>query len=148
MIISTIALADEPDIEIIRNKIIRTLTANNPKALPDFFQYSDKYDKVVFDFFDTNNSLSLVSHIQLLDESLKTLNNVIDNPEFSSARANLQEVFPKLVELIAIFKQQIGSRNYGWLGLKVRRFKSLLPLLVRNRGEVSLLWSLRHRVLS
>lgn len=145
---SSLVLASEPDVEVVRNKVIRTLSANNPKILPEFFKYSDQYDKLVFDFFDTNNKLPLVSHIQLLDENLKTLTQVIDNPEYSSARVNLQEVYPKLIELIAILKNQIGSRNYGWLGLKIRRFKFLLPLLIRNRGEISLLWSLRHRVLS
>jgi hypothetical protein len=146
--INGLLCADDPDVEIVRNKIARILTENNPKVLPEFFQYSDQYDKLVFDFFDINNKLPLVTHIQLFDENLKVLTRVIDNPEFSSARTYFQEVYPKLIELIAVLKNQIGSRNYGWLGLKVRRFKFLLPLLVRNRGEISLLWSLRHRVLS
>lgn len=139
---------DPDDIEIVKSHIIQTLNNSNPKAIPLFLQFSHRYAQLVDAFFDTQNNLSLHAHIQEMDENLVLLTQIIRDPQFSSVRAILINLYPHLVDLVDTVKGYLNSRNYLSLALAVRKFKFLLPDSIKKRGDISLLLSLRHRLLS
>ena len=138
----------QEDIEIIRQTITHTLAHASPESLPLYQQFCDQYQKLVFDFFDKNNNFPLGIHIHAMERNLGVLAKVIALPAFSSVRTILTHLYPHLAELVATAKSYLGSRNYISFALSVRKFKYLLPYAIRNRGEISLLWSLRHRLLA
>lgn len=135
------------DIEDIRKQIIQQLTVANPSALPQFMGFSVQYQKLVDDFFDTNNHEPMPIHVSYMEKNLLVLAQAIKNPAFSSVKHILTPLYPKIAELVTIFKNNAGSRNYVFLGFKVRKFKYLLPDSVKKRGDWALFLAIRHRLL-
>jgi len=136
------------DIESIKKTIISTLTHANQSALAPFQILSQQYEQLVTNFFDKQNHESLKKHVSHMEKYLNVLLNVIKDPQFISVRANLVALYPHISELVTMFKNSLGSKNYVSLGWKVRSFKFLLPDSIKKMGDLSLFWCLRHRILS
>ncbi|MCX5922402.1 MAG: hypothetical protein NTX86_03670 [Candidatus Dependentiae bacterium] len=133
-------------IESIRDTIVSTLKHTNPTTLAQFNEFYKQYEQSVFEFFDPKNELPLTQHIERMNQDLKTLKGVYDNPQFKSVRPNLLDLNNHFIAMVAILKQYIGSRNSIGMALNVRPFKFLLPAAVKNRGNISLFKSLHHRL--
>jgi hypothetical protein len=134
------------NIEHAKIHIIRTLNNTNPRATSSFIAFSQRYEKLVTAFFDQENNLSLQAHILEMEENIDLLSHIIRDPEFISVRPILIKLYPQFVELVATLKSYINSRNYVSLALSVRKYKFLLPDSIKMRGDISILWSLRHRL--
>jgi hypothetical protein len=134
------------DIELHKKEIATTLQKNNPALVGTFNQFCIQYDQSVVAFFDTHNNLSLAKHIQRMEKDLAILQKTSNDIQFASVQAMLIDLSNQVQNLVMLLKQYGSSKNSLGLAFKVRRFKKLLPIPINKRTEISLFWSLHHRL--
>lgn len=133
-------------IEITRAALVKTLQHQNPAALTEFMLLFKRYEQIVFDFFDSNNHTPLSGHISRMHHELETLERVCHTACFSSITPTLRLYQKHLQELVDILQSYKNGRDIISVGLKVRKFKFLLPKEVYDRGDIALFWALHHRL--
>lgn len=150
IVVSVLAVAVVPDvvcsIESARAKIITTLHKENPALVAEFRDFCTQYDALVFAFFDMNNYDSLPVHIKCMEVALNTLKRVCCDTRYHSVRPFLCYYHKHIADLIVLLHQHVDYRNTLLLCFKVRKFKMLLPELIKSRGDIALFWALRHRL--
>lgn len=134
------------DLEIIKGQIITVLRQEQPKHVEEFEHFFKKYDDLVFKFFDQKNHDSLKVHVDGMEAEIEILKNVCSDARYHSISTTLRNYQAYVAELVDVLKQFIGLRDTISLALKVRKFKPIIPKVIRQRGELSLLKSLHHRL--
>lgn len=134
------------DFESARKTIISCLNTEQPSCIAEFNTFFKRYDEMVITFFDKQNNESLKTHISYMETELQTLKSVCNNARYSCINAILCTYQAQIEDLIALLKNYVGSHDTVSLAFKVRKFKVILPEHVKKRGDISLFWSLHHRL--
>jgi hypothetical protein len=141
------SMSSAMSLEAGKNRIVATLRNEQPAIVAEFVNFCRQYDALVVDFFDTKNNESLGVHIGRMEAELQTLYRVCHDMRYQSVKGLLLYYYTHIAELVSLLKQYVGSYNTLSLGLKLRKFKLLLPESVKARGDFSLFCSVRHRLL-
>jgi hypothetical protein len=128
--------------------ILTILQQKNPSVIPEIKDFFKRYDQSIQLFFDKSNNDSFSTHIDRMEGEVAEIEAVIEDERFAAIRHILEEQHEHLISLLNIFKRYEGSHSALSLAFKVRKFKFLLPVDVRKRGNLSLYKSLRHRLKS
>ena len=145
--LATGLLVASPAIEDVRDSIIQLLKKNNPTVLMQFNKFYKEFDLSVHSFFDKKNDQSLLDHIKRMEGEIVTLTRVCQDPAFVSVHSILREHCAQVKDLVAIFKQYVGSHNSVAFAWKIKRFEFLLPEDIKKRGHFSIFRSLHHRLM-
>lgn len=150
IILSCAPLVAFKNIDLHKQEIKTTLQKKNPALVAAFNQFCRQYDQSVLAFFDIHNNLSLAQHIQRMEKDLTILERTCNDIQFASVRALLTELHNELQDLVTLLRQHRSSKkslkNSLRLAFKVRRFKKLLPMPINRWTEISLFWTLNHRL--
>lgn len=134
------------DIETARTSMITLLEKHNPDVLRDFHGFCHRYNQLVFDFFDKKNNDPLEAHIKYMETNANILQHVCNDLRFQSVRSFLITRYEQVLEMIKVLKKYKGSHDTLTLAFRLKKFKFLLPYAVKKRGDISLFWSLHHRL--
>lgn len=134
------------NVESARTTIVELLKKEQPACIAEFKTFFKQYDELVVNFFDKKNNDSLTTHIMRMETELQTLKKVCDDEQYRCIHPILCGYHAQVTELIELLKRYVGSHDTVSLAFKVRKFKIILPEVVRQRGDVSLFWSLHHRL--
>ncbi len=134
------------DFESARNTVLSRLSQEEPTCLKEFDSFFKRYDALVVSFFDKKNNDPLETHIEHMEKELQTLKNVCEDARYRCVNPILCNYRTHITELITLLKDYIGSHDALSLAFKVRKFKTILPEAVKQRGDISLFWSLYHRL--
>lgn len=135
-----------PDLETTRNTISAILHKELPTSVGVFDNFFKQYDERVCTFFDKRNNDSLKTHIEHMEQELYILKNICDDMHYHCIKPILTHYHMHISELITLLKEYINSHDTLSLAFKVREFKHILPHEVKQRGDISLFWSLHHRL--
>jgi hypothetical protein len=134
------------DIETTKADIITILQQKNPLLITEFNTLYRRYQQLITTFFDTNNNDSLIFHIKHMEDELQFLHSLCSDLRFKCVQPILRTYAEHIGSLIVILKQYVRSVNVITLALKLQHFKFLLPGNIKERGNLSLLHSLHHRL--
>jgi hypothetical protein len=134
------------DFESARKSIITCLNKEQSGCMAEFNTFFKRYDAVVINFFDKKNNEPLKAHIGHMETELQTLKSVCNDTRYGCINAILCTYQTYVEDLIALLKNYVGSHDTISLAFKVRKFKIILPEHVKSRGDISLFWSLYHRL--
>lgn len=134
------------DLETDRKIIITILSQSQPALVQEFKALCNHYDESVFQFFDKKNNNSLATHVAYMESEIEIFKKVGDDIRYRTVQPLVYEYYYYLKDLLAIVKRYIGSWDTLTLALKLRKFKPILPIDIRNRGDFALFWSLNHRL--
>lgn len=146
LLFSSIIIFAQNDIETRKNMILNILKDSNNSVISEFNKFYNQYEKVVTSFFDKKNYQSLSGHVDNLEKDLVTLNQVCSDIRFNKIKFILIDIKSELIDLISILKKHLTSGNIITLAWHLRKFKSLVPSRIKNKGDFHLLSCLRHRL--
>lgn len=133
-------------IDHLKNQILETVCRKNPQYIPMFKDFFARYDTVVTRFFDTHNNQSLMQEIKAMEVELDVLKKTSHDTRFSCVKNLLYSLYSDLDSMIITLKKYVNSSNYVSFALSLRRYKSLLPDPIVNKGDFCLFLSLKHRL--
>jgi len=134
------------NLESARKTVVELLNKEQPACIKEFKTFFKQYDELVVSFFDKQNNDPLTTHIARMETKLQTLKNVCDDERYRCIHPILCGYHTQVTELVALLKHYVGSHDTLSLAFKVHKFKIILPESVRQRGDISLFWSLHHRL--
>jgi len=134
------------DFESARKSVITCLHKEQPACIAEFNTFFKRYDALVVNFFDKKNNEPLTTHICHMETELQTLKTVCNDTRYGCINAILCTYQTHIEDLISLLKSYVGSHDSLSLAFKVRKFKMILPEHVKKRGDISLFWSLHHRL--
>jgi hypothetical protein len=140
-----ISVASE-NLELARKTIFERLSKEQPACIGEFKTFFKQYDELVVNFFDKKNNDPLTTHIMRMETELQTLKNACNDERYRCVNPILCGYHDHVTELITLLKHYVGSHDTLSLAFKVHKFKIILPETVRQRGDISLFWSLYHRL--
>lgn len=134
------------DLESDRHTIIAILNQQRPESVSEFHSLFKHYDEAVLQFFDKKNNDSLKMHIDYMEVEILTFKRLGDDAHYGCIQPLLHEYYYCLKDLLTIVKRYIGSWDTLSLALRLKKFKPILPVALRHRGDFSLFWALNHRL--
>lgn len=133
------------DIETIKAQIIKILQQQDATSIATFRNFFHRYDQLVVNLFDMQNTDSLKKHIAHMEQELEVLQDTVHNPKYRAIQPLLAPLQKDVTTMTKILKENIDSNALN-LGLRIQPYNHLLPAPVKQRRLISLYWALQHRL--
>lgn len=133
------------DIETTKERIMQILQQQDTASIVTFRNFFYRYDQLVVNLFDMQNTDSLKTHIACMEQELEVLQQTVHNPKYRAIQPLLVPLQKDVTTMTQILKENANSNALN-LGLRIQSYDHLLPATVKQRRLISLFWALQHRL--